>query len=87
MFLLTADEAREITTTTNPIELLKAKTIEDTFLYIRSQAKKGFPNAIKTLVGDQQFYVHEIIKTLKEAGFTVEAIKEPNSTLLSISWL
>lgn len=87
MFTITAAEAREITTSTNPVELEIANAIQDTFLVVRAQAKRGFPNAIKALYKDQQFYTNEVIKALRDAGFTVEDVKEKDSTLLSISWL
>jgi hypothetical protein len=87
MFVITAEEARELTTSANPIELEIANAVQDTFLVIRAQANRGFPNAIKYLYKDQQFYANEVIKALREAGFTAESIKEKDSTILSISWL
>lgn len=83
---ITADEARQITKTANPIELERVRAIEDSFILIRGEAKRGHLVSVQKLVGSRRNFLTSIKNALEENGFSVAVHSEDESTFISISW-
>lgn len=84
--LFTADEARQITKSSKPYELEKAQAIEDSFLLVRGEAKRGNLVSVQKLVGSRRNFLSCIQSALEESGFSVAVHSEDDSTFISISW-
>jgi hypothetical protein len=87
LFIITADQAREISKAAKPLELELCLALDDAYSIITGDAKRGQKTSVQRVFGDREKIVNEIKVKLEEGGFAVALHKDEKSTILSVSWL